>query len=211
MAGVSDADHWDRVYARKQPTELSWYEPRPTRSFQLIKSLNISSDSFIADIGCGASCLVEELLDEGFINIFTVDISANALDKLRKMLGEKGNSVNFVKRDLTSEEFPALGPLDVWHDRAVLHFLREETQRERYLMNLKRNLKPGGYVILAEHSYSGPEYCSDLRLQRYELPDFIQFLGNEFQLVDSFKVDQTTPSGSSRNLIYSLFKRKLSD
>lgn len=208
MTEVSGAEHWDGVYAWKQPAELSWYEPRPTRSFQLIKSLNIAQESLIADVGCGESCLVEELLDEGFINIFAVDISTKALDKLRKMLGEKGNSVCYVNRDVTSDGFPVIGPLDVWHDRALLHFLRDETQRERYLMNLKSNLKLGGYVIFAEHSYSGPEYCSDLRLHRYELLDLIQILGDEFQSVESFKVDQSTPSGSSRNLIYSIFRRK---
>lgn len=203
--GVSSL--WDKIYSEKSSSQLSWYEPSPTKSSELIGSLGIGRDSVIADVGCGESLLVEDLLELGFRNIIALDLSGRALSNLRERIRDSGQFLECVKADITSSNFPDLRKIDVWHDRAMLHFLRDQEQRKSYLLNLKRNLKIGGYAIFAEHSISGPEYCSGQLLHRYDSIDFTDFLGEGFTLLQQFKHDQSTPSGSLRNLIYSVFNR----
>ncbi len=143
----------------------------------------------------------------GFSHIFAIDSSRKALDSLSRLIGNNSETVRFIQCDATSENFPDLNGVDLWHDRTFLHFLRDEGERQRYLDNMRRTLRVNGYVILVEHSKAGPGYCSGLPLFKYSVEHFKEFLGEGFSLHESFIAYQSTPSGDKRSLIYAIFRR----
>lgn len=204
--GSGRAALWDKIYRENSDFELSWYEPSPTKSSEIIRSLNLDLDCVVADVGCGESLFIDDLLRLGFRNIIAIDISEVALANLKRRLGDMARHVRFIRADITSPDFPQIR-VDVWHDRTVLHFLTGEDERGAYLANLKRSLKVGGYAIFAEHSLKGPDRCSGQILRRYEPEDLAAFLGEGFTMVTQFKYDHKTPSGSIRNMTYAVFRR----
>ena len=201
--------HWERIYSGKQIEKLGWYEEHPAPSLQLIEQCELTKESRILNVGTGASTLVDELLEMGHTNLIASDLSGEALIKLQSRLGEEASKkVHWVVDDLTDpQHLNLLDPIDLWHDRAVLHFFNEQSEQEAYFCLLKQLLKPGGFVIIAAFNLQGALTCSGLPVHRYNQEMIQNQLGGEFKLRDAFDTTYIMPSGEKRAYIYTLFKR----
>lgn len=135
--------HWEQVYSTKATDSVSWFQEHANLSLDLIRSTGVGKDAGIIDVGGGASVLVDDLLEEGFTDLSVLDLSAAALNEARKRLGEKERMVRWIEADITDVDLPAQR-YDIWHDRAVFHFLTEPEQRAAYVRAVMRSVKPGG-------------------------------------------------------------------
>lgn len=203
--GVDRRAHWQTVYETRAPDSVSWYEPTPESSLLLIAEARLPLDAGILDAGGGASLLTHGLLDAGYRNLTVADISAAALARSRTELGERGSAVQWVQADLRSHNFGRT--FDLWHDRAVFHFMVEEEDRKAYLGTLRRSLRPGGHLVIATFGPDGPQQCSNLPTARYDAQQLSVLLGEEFRLVSSRLVDHHTPSGKVQQFTYAHLKR----
>lgn len=185
--------HWNDVYSRKAETEVSWYEPEPALSLELIARCGTPLDGKIIDVGGGASLLVDALLDRGFRDVTVLDISSAALAKTRERLGPRGEAVHWIAADVTAFEPPA--PFALWHDRAVFHFLTSPADRAAYASALARGVAPGGHAVVGTFALDGPERCSGLEIVRYDAPGLASALGPAFELVEQLRHEHTTPGG----------------
>lgn len=197
--------HWETVYREKREDEVSWFQERPGRSLELIERTGLPRDAKIVDVGGGASRLVDALLDAGYSDLAVVDIAEAALARTRARLGARADRVRWIASDLTSWTPDAM--FDLWHDRAVFHFMVTPEDRSAYLANLRRAVKPGGHVILATFAANGPERCSGLPVQRYEPAELAAVLGEELRLVESIREEHPTPAGRVQAFQYSRFQR----
>ncbi|PIQ86118.1 MAG: SAM-dependent methyltransferase [Candidatus Omnitrophica bacterium CG11_big_fil_rev_8_21_14_0_20_45_26] len=203
---MNQKNHWEKVYQNKRPDEVSWYQSRPDLSLALIANLSLPQDAKIIDIGGGASTLVDHLLDEGFLGVSVLDISGRALTVAKERLGKRAAEVTWLAGDITSMKLPDRA-YDLWHDRAVFHFLTRAEDRKKYIQNLNRSLKPDGTVIIATFSLKGPERCSGLNVVRYS-PEALQAeLGESFQLIKHLEEIHQTPFGTRQAFVYCVFKR----
>ena len=207
---TSMKQHWDNVYSSKKINQLGWYEEISARSLELLSKCDINKGVTLLDIGTGASTLIDSLIEAGFTNIIASDISETALNKLRERLGkEKAALVKWIVDDITNPiHIQSVGEVDVWHDRAVLHFLVKEDERDAYLATLKKVVKRGGYVLIATFSLNGAKKCSGLDIRNYDENLLAEFLGEEFELIEHFDHMYYMPSGEARPYIYTLFQRK---
>ena len=204
-------EHWDKVYIKKSPEELGWYEENPEPSLQLIDKCNLSHNAVLLNVGAGATTLVDELLNIGYGNIIANDISPTAIQNLQQRLGpEKSSTVRWIVDDLTKPgELITLEKVDLWHDRAVLHFFTESGDQHTYFQLLKDLVKNGGYVVIAAFNLNGARQCSGLPVFRYDQEMLQNKLGENFTLKEAFDYTYTMPSGDLREYIYTLFQRKL--
>lgn len=202
--------HWNAAYQKSPITNLGWYEENPTPSVELIEACNLPKDAFIFNAGAGASTLISELLAKGYENILVNDISSVALTELKSHLPSPVNTtVQFVVDDLTNpSELLKLKNVDLWHDRAVLHFFTEKDQQKTYFDLLKKVLKPKGFVILAEFNLEGAKKCSGLDVFNYNEEMLQERLGSDFELLKSFNDTYIQPSGNTREYVYTLFQKK---
>ena len=198
--------HWDDIYSRKAPTQVGWYQEHPLASLRLIEQTNVGKAGQIIDIGGGASTLVDHLLADGFAQLTVLDISATAMQKTQERLGVRGGEVTWVEADVTEVELPHHF-FDIWHDRAVFHFLTQSDDRRHYLLSLHDALRPGGYAIVATFSLDGPPTCSGLEVVRYSPETLLGELGAGFHLVDSSRETHRTPSGFEQKYVFCLFRR----
>ena len=201
--------YWNNVYLKSEVKNLGWFEKISEPSLQLIQKCNLKSDDKILDIGSGATTLIGSLIDNGYSNITALDISHVALDIAKENLDPgKADQVKWVVDDITdllhlnSDE-----PFKLWHDRTVLHFLTDKGSQSAYLSNLKKFVANKGYVIIAVFSLRGAKKCSGLDVKNYDAVMLHNFIGNEFELLDSFDYNYIQPSGNSREIVYTLFKR----
>lgn len=186
------AEHWDAAYETKGSTGVSWYQPTATTSIELIERLGIAKDAAVIDIGGGASTLADGLLDRGFTDVSVLDISKAALAEVRQRRGFN-TSLSLLREDLLA--WKPERRYDLWHDRAVFHFLTDADDRDTYLTTLHSALKPGGFVIMATFAPDGPEYCSGLPVSRYSATDLAETLGPEFRVVELLTEEHLTPAG----------------
>ncbi len=202
-------NHWNNVYSKSEINKLGWYEESPKPSLDLVKKCKLNKDAVILDVGSGATTLIKKLLEQGYNNIIATDISAVALEKAKeKLKAEKAKLVKWIVDDITDPEYlTEPGIIDLWHDRTVLHFLTEENQKDGYLSTLKGLVKVGGFVIIAVFSLEGAKKCSGLDVVNYDHTMILEFLGNEFDLLEHFPYLYIQPSGGERPYQYTLFKR----
>ncbi len=202
-------EHWNDVYSSNAVDQLGWYEKTPTPSLELLLKCNATKDMTVLDVGTGASTFIDCLIEEGFTNIIATDISELALGKLRERLRrEKASLVRWIVDDITKPtHIQNLEGVDIWHDRAVLHFLVKDDERNAYLSTLKRVVKQGGYVIIATFSLKGARKCSGLDIRNYDENLLAELLGEDFELVEYFDYIYHMPSGEARPYIYTLFRR----
>jgi EEF1A lysine methyltransferase 2 len=207
QAGI-EQPHWDRVYVSQDVDKLGWYEPVPEPSLRLIRSCALEKTSVILNVGAGTTTLVDELLRLGYQQIIANDISPVALGKLKQRLGKQQDKVKWVVDDLLHpSELSGIGPVDLWHDRAVLHFFTKPAEQEQYFGLLKKLVTSPGFVILATFRAGGATTCSGLPVLGYDAPGLEMKLGSDFEMVEAFDHRYTMPSGDSRKYIYALFKR----
>jgi SAM-dependent methyltransferase len=185
--------HWDSIYQRAGVTEVSWYQPEPSVSVELIGHLGLPANAAIIDIGGGASTLVDALLARGYRDLTVLDVSTTALDAARGRLGPGADTVNWLHEDLVAWE-PSHS-FDVWHDRAVFHFLVEAAERAQYRQLVRRAVRPSGHVIIGTFAPDGPTRCSGLAVQRYDPDGILEAFGAGFDLVASRREEHTTPAG----------------
>lgn len=195
--------HWDAVYSAKGAESVSWYAPKLERSLALIEGLGLPPTARIIDVGGGASTLARDLLDRGFERPSVLDISAAAVDLAKAQLGEFEARVDWIVGDVTSVALPA-ARFDVWHDRAVFHFLTDEESRRRYVAQVLRAVKPGGFVIVATFGPQGPTQCSGLDVVRYSDDALHAEFGAAFEKLSSSTEVHTTPWGSEQAFLYCL-------
>jgi len=201
--------HWETIYSKKQVDKLGWFEKNPAPSLELISRCDLSPDSSILNVGAGATRLVDELLELGHTNIIANDLSGEALEKLKSRLGDQtSKQVKWIVDDLTNpSELKSLEPVDLWHDRAVLHFFTDDQEQASYFKLLKQLVKPGAYAIIAAFNLQGATTCSGLPVFRYNQQMLQERLGNDFILQEAFNHNYIMPSGDERAYIYTLFKR----
>lgn len=200
--------HWNKTYERAEIEKLGWYEETPEPSLRLIDKCNLDKNALILNVGAGATRLVDELLDEGYENIIVNDLSATALDKLKLRLSERENKIHWVVDDLTQPTVLCnLEPIDLWHDRAVLHFFYSEKEQDTYFNLLRKLVKKKGFVIIATFNLEGATKCSGLPVFRYDKKMLQEKLGGDFELIEAFDYCYTMPKGETRKYIYTLFKR----
>ena len=202
--------HWERVYQNSSVDRLGWYEANPEPSLELIDQCNLHKDAALLNVGAGATTLVDELLKAGYQNIIANDISSSALEELQVRLGPgQSTRVQWIVDDLCNPvELNSLEQIDLWHDRAVLHFFQDATSQDAYFNLLRKLVRKDGYVIIAAFNLNGAEKCSGLPVFRYDAAMLQDKLGREFQMTVSFDHTYLTPSGSTREYVYTLFQRK---
>ncbi|MBA2664379.1 MAG: class I SAM-dependent methyltransferase [Bradymonadaceae bacterium] len=196
--------HWEGVYTEKSPSDVSWFQPRPALSLELIEACSLGRAEAIIDIGGGASLLVDHLLDRGHGQVSVLDISAAGLAASRQRLGERAPSVCWLEADITDV---ALAPQRLWHDRAVFHFLTDPVDRQKYVQTLLATLESGGHAVIATFAEDGPERCSGLPIVRYSPESLAQTLGKELELVKVRREAHQTPAGRAQSFVYCLFRR----
>ncbi len=199
-------DHWEKIYHKNKPDKLGWFKPHLDTSLEWIKSLQLNKGENIIDVGSGASTLVDDLLDDQYSSISVVDISEKALSLCRERLGEKAASVSWINQDITSVQLP-VDHFDLWHDRAVFHFLISTKGKIEYIKNLLAALKPGGHLILAVFAPEAPAKCSGLPVERYSIDKLVKTLGDELELKRYEKYLHITPGGVEQMYLYSHFRR----
>jgi len=197
-------DHWDQVWSTRSADEVSWYQEQPTVSVRLVTAATDPKDSII-DVGAGASLLVDHLLAAGYRDLTVVDVAAGALDQARARLGSNADLVEWVVGDVTLLDLGRR--FDLWHDRAVLHFLVEGSDRRRYVEALRRSLNVGGHVVLATFGPQGPESCSGLPVRRYDAAAMQETLGDDFEPLELVDESHATPAGHHQLFLYGLFRR----
>ncbi len=197
--------HWESVYKAKKPTEVSWYQPHLNKSLEFILDTGVHHESEIIDVGGGASTLADDLLARSFKRITVVDISSNSLDISKARMDEQAQNIHWIEGDITSVSLPVCH-YDLWHDRAVFHFLINPEDRKGYIENLKRSLKPGGHLIMATFGLKGPERCSGLEVGRYGSDMLRRELGSEFRLLQAQEEEHITPQGLKQHFLYCYFR-----
>ncbi len=193
--------HWENVYETKHSTEVSWFQEHPKLSLQFIERTGIDKTGSIIDVGGGASTLVDDLLDRGYQNITVLDISRAALQVAQERLGLRARAVNWLEADITQVQL-AHNFYEIWHDRAVFHFLTRADDRKRYIEAVLRSVKTGGHVIVATFALDGPSRCSNLEVVRYDQDSLHDEFGDRFDLVHSTSKSHQTPFGTEQKFIY---------
>ena len=193
--------HWEKVYGTKAPESVSWYTPHLETSLNLIQKAASSKASAIIDIGGGEATLVDDLLSKGYTDISVLDISQKAIDVARERIAELADKVHWYCADITTATLPQ-NYFDVWHDRAVFHFLTEEFQRVKYIEQVMRSVKHGGYVIMSTFGLEGPEKCSGLDVVRYDAENLHGQFGKKFKLINSTTEIHNTPMGTTQQFLY---------
>lgn len=195
--------HWDAIYQAKAETEVSWFEEEPATSVALIRSV-LPAGGSVLEIGGGASRLVDRLLPLTTGEIAVVDISAVALERVKKRLGESAGRVRWIVGDVT--ELASLGQFDVWHDRAVFHFLTTAGERQRYVALAEKSVKPGGHIVLGVFAPDGPDTCSGLNVCRYDGRSLAAEFGTSFRLVAENSHRHKTPGGNIQSFYFGVFQ-----
>lgn len=197
-------EHWTRVYEEKDPTSVSWYQSEPEPSLRALDRMGAQPSSSLIDMGGGASTLVDALLTRGWRDITVLDIASSALETAKARLGSSADQVTWQVADVT--EWHPARKYDVWHDRAVFHFLVQPEKREAYRRALAEGLSPGGLLIIATFALDGPERCSGLPVERYDAEKLARELGPSFRLIEAWREDHVTPTGARQSFNWCAFR-----
>ena len=194
-------DHWEQIYTDKAPNAVSWYRPHLEKSLELIEQWAPGKSASIIDVGGGESTLADDLVARGYENVTVLDISQAAIDVSRKRLGAASQRVFWLAADITRVEL-GIAAYDVWHDRAVFHFLIAASDREAYVSQVLRAVRRGGHVIVSTFAPEGPMKCSGLDVMRYDADSLRMEFGERFRLIESFTELHDTPFGTVQQFLY---------
>ncbi len=194
-------EHWNQVYETKTSDSVSWFQEHAEQSLRLIRATGVPNSASIIDVGGGASTLVDDLLLDGYHSLSVLDLSAKALAAAQQRLGPRAGEVRWIEADITRATLPAHA-YDIWHDRAVFHFLTAPEQRRAYVDTVLRAVKPGGHVIVATFAEDGPLQCSGLPVMRYSATGLHTEFGAPFTLLQHEREEHLTPSGSVQRFVY---------
>jgi ubiquinone/menaquinone biosynthesis C-methylase UbiE len=199
-------DHWENVYTTKNAAEVSWFQEHAHLSLKLIEGAGLPKTSSIIDIGGGASTLVDDLLGRHYTHLTVLDLSSAALNCAQSRLGKKAEAVNWIEANILEAPLPSRA-FDVWHDRAVFHFLTTETERRAYVQKVLHAVKPGGLVLIATFAEDGPTKCSGLPVMRYSATELHAEFGDHFLMIDTQKEAHITPGGNEQRFVYCLCRK----
>lgn len=207
MDVLTRKNHWEKIYAEKSLSEVSWYQPIPEPSLGWISELNIAKDSTIIDVGGGDSFLVDFLLEKGFTQLSVLDISSGALQRAKHRIGVRSDEVCWIESDVLAFN-PSEG-YKLWHDRAAFHFLTDPQEVHRYVQLATKAILPGGYLLIATFSKKGPLRCSGIDITQYDERELSLLFEMDFELVRSSYIDHTTPFGTMQNFLFCTFRKKI--
>ena len=193
--------HWETVYETKPSDSVSWFQPHAEKSLRMIEAIGADKAAAIIDVGGGASTLVDDLLANGYTNVSVLDLSEVALQVAKKRLGEQAKLVNWIVGDITQVLLPE-NHFDIWHDRAVFHFLTEAQDRRLYVDQVLRSVRSNGHIVIATFAQDGPEKCSGLPVARYSAESLHAEFGDGFNLVSKDRETHHTPFGTDQKFIY---------
>ncbi|MEX2367296.1 MAG: class I SAM-dependent methyltransferase [Pseudohongiellaceae bacterium] len=203
---MESKQHWENVFTTKNPDEVSWFQQHAHLSLKWIAETNLPETASIIDVGGGDSRLVDDLLDKGYKDITVLDLSANALSRAKARLGDNASTIKWIEADITEVRLPK-GKYDLWHDRAVFHFLIDGAGRNAYIKTMLRTLKPFGRIILATFAEDGPSKCSGLPVMRYSSKKLNAELGKSVELLRCENELHVTPSANRQKFIYCEFQK----
>ena len=198
-------NHWENIYQNKNEDEVSWFQKTPDTSIEIINSIKIKKQSKIIDVGSGRSRLFKNLIELGYNNLTYLDISESAAKKSKIFLGEQSKNIKWIVEDVLN--FEPKQNFDVWHDRAVFHFLTDQNQIKKYVDLVSRNISNNGYLIIGTFSEQGPLKCSGLDVSRYSESLIKTTFIESFTLLNSFKIDHSTPFNTTQNFLFSVLKK----
>lgn len=204
---IDPRTHWQRVYRTRSPQAVSWYRPHLQASLDLLELAGLAVDSSLIDVGGGASTLVDDLLDRGVSEISVLDVSPEALSIARRRLGPHAKDVNWLAVDVLQAKLLE-GQFDLWHDRAVLHFLTNPSDALQYARQAARAVRIDGHAVIGGFAPDGPERCSGLRVARRSAEEIAALLAPAFQLVAKQTERHRTPAGAEQSFEYALLLRK---
>lgn len=202
---MNPKEHWEKIYAAKQPDEVSWFQVYPKTSMEFTELFGLKKDAKIIDIGGGDSHFVDSLIEKGFTNITVLDISSLAIERAKKRLGKNAELVHWIVSDVT--DFVPQQHYDFWHDRAAFHFLLSEELADKYVEIAKSGIAPDGYLVLGTFSESGPLKCSGLEIHQYSEKSMSDKFENGFSRIKCVKEDHLTPFNTTQNFLFCSFKR----
>ena len=203
---ISRKGHWENVYQSKDHKKVGWYQESPDVSLELLSKIHAESSQSIIDVGCGASVLADKLIEQGYKDITLVDLSEKALSTIKDRLGDKGNIPNYFSQDITKAAFT--DTFEIWHDRAVFHFLTDESDRKNYMSVLSKSLSNNGQAIIGTFSLNGPNACSGLDVVQYDEGKMKSELSHDLELVDSVISIHEMPNGAEQEYMYFIIKHK---
>ena len=198
---MNPQSHWDHIYRTRSATDVSWYRAHLEKSLELIESAAPHRDAHIIDVGGGESTLVDDLLRRGYRNVSVLDVSPAAIEATRSRLGEQADLVSWIVGDITVIALPERH-YDVWHDRAVFHFLTSEADQRAYVERVMHSVRKGGHVIVATFGPLGPDTCSGLEVLRYDAQTLHDEFGKRFALIDHVTELHQTPAGAMQQFVY---------
>jgi SAM-dependent methyltransferase len=198
--------HWENVFATKHETEVSWYQQKPQTSINFFIENNIPKVAKIIDIGGGDSYLIDNLLEMGYTNLFLLDISANAIERIKNRLGEKAKNVTFIVSDIL--DFQPETTFDVWHDRASFHFLTSANDVTTYKNLVSDAIAKNGFLFMGTFSENGPLKCSGLEITQYSEAKFEAIFSSDFGKIKCFAENHQTPFNTTQNFIFCIYKKK---
>lgn len=198
-------DHWDNVYSTKDSKAVSWFQSHANRSLKLIQEC-VNPTAAVIDVGGGASTLVDDLLASGFNDLSVLDISGAALEAARQRLGTQVSKVSWYETSVMTADMPEHA-FDLWHDRAVFHFLVSSADRQRYVQKMQQSLCADGWVVMATFADDGPQKCSGLPVMRYTASSLADTLGDGFKLVRHEREQHQTPGGALQSFLYCVFQK----
>jgi SAM-dependent methyltransferase len=202
---MNHKQHWETLYARAGERDVSWFESLPAVSVRMIEAAGLTPETCVIDVGGGDSRLVDALAARGLDCLAVLDVSGAALHRAQARLGETAAALTWIEADVTADW--SLKPMDIWHDRAVFHFLTAPADRAEYVSHLRRTLKLDGTAIVATFALDGPDQCSGLPVARYSPEMLLAELGDGFRLVEAVPYVHHTPWGSGQSFQYSRFVR----
>ena len=195
--------HWENIYNSKEIDGVSWYQDTPADSLNLIKRFSNNKKDKIIDVGCGKGFLVDNLIDSNYQNITLVDISANALEEVKTRI--KNENVNYIESNVL--DFSTDSKFDIWHDRAVFHFITDTKDIEKYISLCNKYIVKEGVLIIGVFAEDGPLKCSGLEIKRYSIKDLEILFSKSFELVEGFKMSHKTPFDTEQKFTFCVFRK----
>jgi 2-polyprenyl-3-methyl-5-hydroxy-6-metoxy-1,4-benzoquinol methylase len=199
-------EHWENIYTTRNTQKVNWFQEKPKTSINFLSEFNLSKESKIIDVGGGDSLFVDYLVDNGYNNIFVLDISEKAIEKAKERLGSNSNKVTWIVSDITKFNYDI--KFDYWHDRAVFHFLREENEIEEYIKNASNSLNKKAFLTIGTFSESGATKCSGIEIKQYSEKTLSERFEKDFDKIKCFEDVHITPSGDNQNFVFCSFIKK---
>ena len=200
---MENKKHWEKIYQTKKIDGVSWYQENPSESIELIKKFSDKNSDKIIDIGCGKSFLADNLLKLNYVNITLVDISLNALNEVKSRL--KNKYLNFIETNILN--FNSENGYDIWHDRAVFHFITDNKEINKYLKICNKHINKGGILIIGTFAEDGPLKCSGLEIKRYSIENLRKLFRENFEFIEGFKKLHKTPFETQQSFTFCVFKK----